>query len=115
MVEQGRDSSKVNMFYAISLHRLYGQFFFRETTVAGETCLEMLLTGSCLSLQKNQKISPSSKTGNLPTFIQPYVHTQISICQTVGLVDPDRRIPFDEVAPMITGSNTLWFLFMGTH
>jgi transposase len=66
MVEQERDSSKVNMFCAISLHRLYGQFFFTDTTIAGDTCLEMLLSGSCLSLQKIRRLHLPARWGTSP-------------------------------------------------
>jgi hypothetical protein len=65
MVEQERDSSKVNMFCAVFLHRLCGQFF-TETTVAGDTCLEMLLTGSCLSLEKIRRLQLPARWGTSP-------------------------------------------------
>jgi len=40
-VEDQRDSPKVNVFFAISSHRVYVPFFFAEETVTGVTYLDM--------------------------------------------------------------------------
>lgn len=42
IVEYERDSPKVNVFCAISRHKVYGPFFFAERTVTGHTYLDML-------------------------------------------------------------------------
>jgi len=39
-----RDSPKVNVFCAISKTRVYGPFFFNESTVNGISYLEMIQT-----------------------------------------------------------------------
>jgi hypothetical protein len=81
MVEQERDSPKVNVFCAISLQRLYGPFFFTETTVTGDTYLEMLRNWLMPQLTEESE-----------GFIFPiFTHTKMSFCQTAGLVEPDRR------------------------
>jgi len=41
-LERVRDSSKVNMFCALSKERVYGPFFFMETTITGIVHLDML-------------------------------------------------------------------------
>lgn len=42
LVEQLRDSPKVNVFCAISRLKVYGPFFFEESTVTGATYHQML-------------------------------------------------------------------------
>ena len=51
-VEHQRDSPKVNMFCAISSHKVYGPFFFAEETVTGMTYLDMLQLWLMPKLQK---------------------------------------------------------------
>jgi len=41
-VEHQRESSKINVFCAISSQKVYGPFFFAEETVTGMTYLDML-------------------------------------------------------------------------
>jgi hypothetical protein len=41
-LEPVRDSPKVNVFYAVSKERVYGPFFFMETTITGIVYLDML-------------------------------------------------------------------------
>jgi len=43
-VEHQKDSSKINVFCAISRKNVYGPFFFEENTVTGNTYLNMLQT-----------------------------------------------------------------------
>jgi len=42
VIENVRDSPKVNVFCAISNEKLYGPFFFEEPTINGMICLHML-------------------------------------------------------------------------
>ncbi|GBO03785.1 hypothetical protein AVEN_220072-1 [Araneus ventricosus] len=41
-IEHERDSSKVNVFRAMSVSKIYGPFFFTEKTVTDSTYLDML-------------------------------------------------------------------------
>jgi hypothetical protein len=41
-VEDQHDSTKVNVFCAVSSQKVYGPFFFAEETVTGMTYLDML-------------------------------------------------------------------------
>ena len=41
-LEHVRDSPKVNVFCALSKERVYGLFFFMETTITGIVYLDML-------------------------------------------------------------------------
>ena len=43
VVEVARDSSKVNVFCAVSTFKVYAQFFFSEQTVTGIEFLDMLI------------------------------------------------------------------------
>jgi hypothetical protein len=56
-VEHQRDSSKVNVFCAISSQKVYSPFFFAEETVTGMTYLDILQLWLMPQLQ------------NIPTFI----------------------------------------------
>ena len=54
-MEHVRDSPKVNVFYAISSSKVYGPFFFAESTVTGIIYLDMLQLWLMPQFQKDSE------------------------------------------------------------
>jgi len=57
-VEHQRDSPKVNVFFAISIQKVFGPFFFVEETVTGMTYLDMLHTDVHIPARRKSRPLP---------------------------------------------------------
>jgi len=84
IIEDKRDSPKVNVFCAISKTKVYGPFFFNENTVNGRSYLEMLQTWLFLQLNNDSDNQIFQQDG-----APPHWHLDVRSFLTVGLVAPN--------------------------
>lgn len=81
IVEHKRDSPKVNVFCAMSCRKLYGSFFFEESTVTGQSFLAMLLNW-LMPLLKNDSDNFVLQLDRIPPhfhrFVRTYLNTELS-------------------------------------
>ncbi|KAJ4442050.1 hypothetical protein ANN_11916 [Periplaneta americana] len=91
IIEHERDSSKVNVFCALSQRKLYGPFFFIEATVTGHSYLDML--EQWLMPQLRQDFDDNfifQQDGAPPHFhnaVRAYLNTEMSD-RWIGLAGP---------------------------
>ena len=67
-MEHVRDSPKVNVFCAVSLCKVYGPFFFVETTVTSINYLDMLQLWLVSQLQEDSEDLIFQQDGAPPHF-----------------------------------------------